>query len=112
MVMKIKAFLIPICILILFFVIQAQGLVGELGLTILTIFAIAITWILLYRKGEFLLLFLGVLCGALVEIGLRYFGFQQVWNNASLFGVPYWLPLVWGFGFVVITRLGIFVTVR
>jgi hypothetical protein len=112
MIMKIKDFLIPICILILFFVIQAQGLVGELGLTVLTIIAIAITWILLYRKGEFLLLFLGVLIGSIVEIGLRYFGFQQVWNNASLFGVPYWLPIVWGFGFVVITRLGIFLTVK
>lgn len=27
-------------------------------------------------------------------------------TEASLFGVPYWLPTAWGLGFVLITRFG------
>ena len=108
--MNAKEFIIPIIVLLSFFIIQALGLVGEVGLTVLIALAVAITWLLSYRYNEWVLLVIGLLAGGVIEIGLRFLGFQQVWNNASLFGVPYWLPLIWGFGFVVITRLGIYIT--
>ena len=78
----------------------------------LTIFILAIALITLkvsYHKRELLLFFIGLVFGLIIEIGLRQFGYQQVWIDASLYGVPYWLPLIWGFGFVIITRLGIFI---
>ena len=109
-IMTQKDFLAPALLLTAFFILQAMGLVGERGLTILVILAIIVTLLLRYRHGELLLLTIGILAGGVIEIGLRFVGFQQVWNNASLFGVPYWLPLIWGFGFVVITRLGIYIT--
>lgn len=110
--MKPSYFLIPILLLFVFFIIQSIGHVGEAALTILVILTAGITWLFHYHYNEWLLMTLGVIGGTLVEIGLRFLGFQQVWNNASLFGVPYWLPLIWGFEFVVITRLGIYLTKR
>jgi hypothetical protein len=78
----------------------------------LTAFIVAITFLMFLvrnHKHEPLLFLIGVCIGAFVEIGLRIFGYQQVWTSASLFGVPLWLPIAWGVGFVLITRLGILV---
>jgi hypothetical protein len=61
------------------------------------------------RTGETYLYFLGIVIGLGLELGFRYLGYQQVWTEASLFGIPYWLPIVWGIGFVLVTRLGIYI---
>ncbi len=59
-----------------------------------------------YEKGEVYLYLAGLLGGVFIEVGLGQINRLQHWENASFFGVPYWLPLVWGFGFVLIRRIG------
>ncbi len=105
----IHEFWIPALTLVLFFIFQAFGHLSEGWLTF---FAIGVSATLFYwsdRIGEKYLYFIGVAVGAWVEIGFRILGYQQVWTDASFFGVPYWLPIAWGIGFVLITRLGVFV---
>jgi hypothetical protein len=105
----IKELGIPFVGFILFFIFQAKGKIGEVILTSAIIFLTAVTLLVSYHDNEWLLFLVGLSFGILIEIGLRYFGYQQVWERASFFGVPYWLPIIWGFGFIIITRLGIFI---
>lgn len=100
---------VPFAGFILFFVFQAKGKINELVLTFAITILAAITFIISYHSNEWLLFLVGLGFGIIVEVGLRYFGYQQVWERASFFGVPYWLPIIWGFGFVIITRLGGFI---
>lgn len=100
---------IPFVGFIIFFIIQSKGIKTELVLAIYMSIVLILTFLLNYHPNELLLFLIGIIMGIFVEIGLRFFGSQQTWKNASLFGVPYWLPLAWGIGFVIITRLGIFI---
>ena len=95
--------------MVLFFLFQSLGHMSELALTL---FALGISALLFYwydRVGERYLYFIGVATGAWIEIGFRFLGYQQHWTDASFFGVPYWLPIVWGIGFVIVTRLGVLI---
>ncbi len=100
---------IPLIGFVLFFVVQAAGHTSEKALTLTVILLGGGIFALHYNVGEIALFLLGLLFGLLIEIGLRKLGSQQKWSRASLFGIPYWLPFAWGIGFVVITRLGLFV---
>jgi hypothetical protein len=105
----VNEFWVPAVAMVLFFLFQARGHLSELTLTL---FAIGIASLLYYwhdRVGERYLFFLGVVIGSWIEIGFRFLGYQQVWADASFFGVPYWLPLAWGIGFVIVTRLGVWI---
>lgn len=97
---------IPFLGFIIFFIIQSKKMMSEVMLTIFVVLVAIITFIIFYHPNEWLLFLVGLLFGITIEIGMRYFGYQQAWTDASFFGVPYWLPLMWGFGFVIITRLG------
>ena len=92
--------------LFLFFVVQV-GINKEVPLA-LTVVAIAV--FALYQSnnilGEVSLFVIGLLFGLIIEVGLGLVLRTQHWDKASLFGVPYWLPLIWGYGFVIIHRLG------
>ncbi len=100
---------IPIAAFLLFFYCESRRMFGEWGLAAFLLTIIALLFAVLYHNGEWPLFFIGVAFGAVIEIGMRYFGAQQKWRGAHLFGIPYWLPLAWGVGFVVITRIGFFV---
>jgi hypothetical protein len=104
-----KEFGIPVLALMLFFALQARGSMSELGLT----FFIAGVSSLLFnwhsRIAEVYLYGIGTAVGIFIEIGFRFLGYQQTWTDASLFGIPFWLPLAWGMGFVLITRFGMYV---
>lgn len=105
----INEFWIPVVALVLFFLFQARGNLTELQLTL---FAVGVSALLFYwydRVGERYLYFFGLVVGALIEVGFRYLGYQQVWTDASFFGVPYWLPVAWGILFVLITRFGVWI---
>ena len=111
--MQIKFFLkefgLPLLALILFFFLQARGVMSELELTV---FILALSLVILFarrRIGEVYLFGIGTVVGLLLEVGFRFLGYQQSWTQASLFGIPFWLPLAWGIGFVLITRVGIYV---
>lgn len=111
--MKVRSFInefwIPALALVLFFLFQSRGTISEVWLTV---FAAGIAALVFYwydRVGERYLFYIGVVMGAWIEIGFRLLGYQQSWTDASFFGVPYWLPLAWGIGFVLITRLGVYI---
>lgn len=89
---------------IVFFV--AQVLINnEMFLTILSI-VFSVVLLLRREPGEVLLFFVGFATGLIIEVGLGMVTRTQHWENASLFGVPYWLPVIWGYGFVVMRRIG------
>ena len=106
---KFKELGIPFAALLVFFFFQSMGKMSELAITVFIVLAMTGTWIVKYHNREWILSLVGLGFGILIEVGFRVFGYQQVWVNASFFGVPCWLPIVWGFGFVIITRLGIFI---
>jgi len=100
---------IPAFALILFFLLQARGNLSELGLTF---FIAGVSSLVFYWKSrveEVHLFGIGTATGLLIEVGFRFLGYQQTWTDASLLGIPYWLPIAWGMGFVLITRLGIYI---
>ena len=76
--------------------------------TPLTVAALALCMLLYIRResGELHLFAFGLLLALVIEVGLGLIARSQHWAHASLFGVPYWLPLIWGYGFVVIRRVG------
>ncbi len=100
---------VPATAAFLFLVFESTGKMTELSLTAFIVAVSCAMFFIREHRREPWLFAIGVVVGAVVEIGLRIFGYQQVWTSASLFGVPYWLPIAWGVGFVLITRLGILV---
>ena len=59
-----------------------------------------------YYAGEWKVLILGMLLGFTFEILGDLIYKAQYWENASLLGIPLWLPLMWGYGFIFIRRIG------
>ena len=96
--------ILTVLLWIIFFVVQVTVLL-EVPLTIL---AIGLCVLLLLRRvpGEIHLFALGVILALIIELGLGLIARSQHWDHASLFGIPYWLPLMWGYGFVVMRRIG------
>jgi len=74
----------------------------------LTVLAILFSGLLLFRreKGEGMLFLVGLTMGLIIEVGLGQVARTQHWEYASLLGVPFWLPLIWGYGFVIMRRVG------
>ncbi len=87
-----------------FFVIQVLVIDEKL----VTVAAIIFSALLFIRRerGEGAIYLIGVVMGLIIEVGLGQVARTQFFTNASLFGVPLWLPLAWGYGFVVIRRVG------
>jgi uncharacterized membrane protein len=98
---------IPIIASFLFLIFQSSGRFSELTLTAFIVVVSLLIFVMRDHKNERLLFVIGMLTGSVIEIGLRVLGYQQTWTEASLLGVPYWLPIAWGLGFVLITRVGI-----
>ena len=98
---------IPIIASFIFLVSQSSGRFSELALTAFIVVVSFLIFLMKDHKNEKYLFIVGILVGSFIEIGLRVLGYQQTWTEASLLGVPYWLPIAWGLGFVLITRFGI-----
>ncbi|HBD24428.1 MAG: hypothetical protein A2566_01385 [Candidatus Zambryskibacteria bacterium RIFOXYD1_FULL_40_13] len=102
---NIKKILIQLGLLILAFVLL--GIVrNEYVFTVIVIFLIGVSLKMDYHKNEWALLLLGFVLGFFIEVIMGLFYRFQHWDNASLLGVPIWLPLVWGYAFVLIRRVG------
>jgi len=67
---------------------------------------IGISFKINYEKNEFYWLFIGIITGITLEIGGDYFYKLQFWTSGSFFGLPLWLPLLWGYIFVIVRRIG------
>ena len=75
---------------------------------LLTLLSILFSVLLLIKRvpGELTLFAVGLAMGLIIEVGLGLVSRSQHWENASLLGVPYWLPIIWGYGFVALRRIG------
>ena len=78
----------------------------ELIFTGAIILILLINFKIKYCKNEWILFFLGLLIGFFIEVILGLIYRMQYWENPTLLGVPMWLPLVWGYAFVFIRRIG------
>jgi len=93
--------IIPI-ILMIFFIPLIQN-----DFILIGIYIAVITFSLLYRyeKGDRLALVLGFVSMLFIEYFFVSTG-VEVFKRDSLLGVmPFWLPFLWGYGFVVIKRI-------
>lgn len=61
------------------------------------------------QKAEFLIMIYGLVTGSIIEVaGTRVSGYQS-FARPDLFGIPYWLPVCWSYGFVVMKRVGLII---
>ncbi|MBI2610216.1 hypothetical protein HYW53_03545 [Candidatus Giovannonibacteria bacterium] len=57
-------------------------------------------------KTEFIIFVYGIIIGLIVEvIGTQVSGYQS-FTNPNLWGIPFWLPIAWGYGFIAMKRIG------
>ena len=65
--------------------------------------------VLIFWRGdnsEFAIFAYGIIIGGIVEIiGTEVSGYQS-FSNPNFLGIPIWLPIVWGYGFVAMKRIG------
>ncbi len=66
---------------------------------------IAATLLMGYRTREWIVLIVGIIFGILAEIGGDMIYKLQYWEQGSFFGIPVWLPFLWGYGFLYIGRI-------
>ena len=97
---------IPCLLFVVFFLLQVRFGKSERLLTVTLIGFCVVIFLLHFQNGEFLLFLIGLVLGLSIEVGLGLIARSQHWANASFFGVPYWLPIIWGIGFVLIHRVG------
>lgn len=98
--------LIPFLIL---FVLQTF-IHSEIIFFILALVVILLDYYIKQSKNEWKLFLVGAFTGFIIEVVMGLIYRSQFWENASLLGVPLWLPLTWGYGFLVITRVGNIIT--
>ncbi|MDP3710841.1 MAG: hypothetical protein Q8R29_03950 [bacterium] len=92
---------------VVFFVLKKIFEADEIISTILMILVfVSYLYFTGFKRRELELLIMGCIIGFMLEVVLGAVYREQFWVNASLFGVPIWLPLAWGMGFVIIRRLG------
>lgn len=110
---KIKSeYLLEFLFVILFFVLETLFR-NELLLTIVVIlFGILIAYLPHERKTKIWLWIIGIIVGFTIEVLMGFVSRSQYWNYGSLFGVPLWLPFVWGLGFETIYLLGRYIKSR
>lgn len=104
---KIKEIIIPLTIFILFFIIETFVEPGEIALLLISVAFVFIIFFMKTHEGEIGLFFLGMFLGFFIEYSVSGFSEHQMWEGAKFLNIPLWLPVAWGIGFVIITRLGI-----
>jgi membrane-bound metal-dependent hydrolase YbcI (DUF457 family) len=78
----------------------------ELGITIVVVLLLALSFWFRYYKGEWKVLIIGILAGIFLEVGGDMLYQLQYWAQGSLMGIPIWLPIFWGYVFVFTRRIG------
>lgn len=91
--------LLPVLILVILFIFVRN----EISMSILILLAIMITFKIKYYKKEIYVFIFGFVLGILLEL-FASFVLAQSWDSQHTF--PIWLPLTWGYGFVLIRRIG------
>lgn len=101
-----REILIQIASLLLAFIILTITKGNEMIFTLTIILILLINFKIKYNKGEWTLFFIGLLLGFFIEVILGLVYRMQYWENSILLGVPLWLPIVWGYAFVFMRRIG------
>lgn len=82
------------------------------NILLLTIYVTAVLLLVLIgkdRKVELRILVYGMIVGFAIEtIGTQISGYQS-FMNPDIFGIPYWLIVVWGYGFVLMKRISLII---
>lgn len=107
-----KLFKILIETLPIFFGILLSYLFWQNNILLFIIYLILTLGLIYFRKDkiEFIIFIYGILIGAIAEvIGTQISGYQS-FANPDFAGIPIWLPIVWGYGFVVMKRVGFVLT--
>ncbi len=97
---------VPLALFLVFFIFKTFANMSELTLTIIALLFCALIFKVKTHTNEYKVFFLGLIIGSFIEIILGLVSTKQFWDDASLFGIPFWLPITWAIGFVVITRVG------
>jgi hypothetical protein len=83
---------------------------NNLLLTVLYVIIILIAFKVKYEKREWAIFLLGALAGFGIELwAVNVVGFQT-FAGTPVGNVPLWMPLTWGYGFVVIKRISVAIT--
>ncbi len=98
-----KAAFLPV----LLFPLMLIGTQNEWALAMTVVVMIALTFWMDAEKGEWRVLLLGVVVGVAVEIVEVLLFPAYRWLPGSLFSMPIWLPLLWGYAFMVVRRAGV-----
>ncbi|MEI7719536.1 MAG: hypothetical protein WCI72_06710 [archaeon] len=78
---------------------------SEIALFFIILVILLVSFKIKYLKREFYVFLFGLIAGIIFElIGNSLLG--QTWGEASFFRIPIWLPLSWGYAFVIIRRIG------
>lgn len=82
------------------------------NILLLTVYVIAVLLLILIgkdRRIELRILVYGMIAGFATEtIGTQISGYQS-FTNPDIFGIPYWLIVVWGYGFVLMKRISLII---
>ncbi|GEM_PF-1366336 len=97
---------VPLALFLMFFIFKAVAGMSEFTLTIIALVFCALIFKVKSHRNEYKVFLLGLIVGSFIEIILGLISRKQFWDDASLFGIPTWLPVAWAIGFVVITRVG------
>jgi hypothetical protein len=82
---------------------------NNLLLAVLYVLAIVVFLKIEYHRGDIHALIIGCIVGFAVEaIGTSVAGYQS-FANPDFFGIPMWLPIVWGYGFLFMKRVGVII---
>jgi len=101
----IRIFIID-ALFLLFTLILVFVLKDEIMITFLVIALVIATLYHHYVKQEFTLFLVGTSLGFFFEFIGDHFYKLQYWSEGLLGGIPLWLPLFWGYLFIMIHRLG------
>ncbi len=79
---------------------------NEIVIAIILVTNLLISFRFIYYKNEWKLFFVGGIFGFIIEILGDFIYKLQYWENGSLFGIPLWLPIMWGYITIILRRIG------
>jgi len=96
----------------LFFGILLSYLFWRSNLLLLVIYSVFVLGLIYFgkdRKTEFLIFIYGSIVGFIIEtIGTQISGYQS-FTQPDVLGIPYWLVVSWGFGFLLMKRISLII---
>ena len=90
--------------IILFFLIESFYPSEYLLLILLITLSFVILKLNKFREAK--LYILGLILGFIVEYLMGFISRSQYWINTSLLPIPLWLPFAWGYGFIIVYKIG------